>query len=70
MRETFDDKCADRAVVRVAGGSVGARGQFTVAIDLSDLSDEQIEPIDLIRIRKNVSLRYVARSHSLVLHIE
>jgi len=41
-----------------------------VAIDLSDLSDELIESIDLIRIFKNVSLRYVAGSHSLVLHIE
>ena len=40
------------------------------AIDLSDIPDEQIGQIDLIRIRKDVSLRYDPASRSLVLHVE
>jgi hypothetical protein len=51
-------------------GSLLAQHDRPVAIDLSDLSDHQIESIDIVKIRKNVSLRYVARSRSLVLHIE
>jgi hypothetical protein len=41
-----------------------------VAIDLSDLSDAEIGAIDLIRIRKNVSLRYDPATQQLVLHID
>ncbi len=39
-----------------------------VAIDLSDVPDDQIGQIDLIRIRKDVSLRYDPVSRQLVLH--
>ena len=39
------------------------------AVDLSDLSDEQIAQIDLIRIRKDVSLRYDPVTRTLVLHV-
>ena len=41
-----------------------------VAIDLSDIPDEKIGEIDLIRIRKNVSLRYDPGSRTLVLHVD
>jgi hypothetical protein len=51
-------------------GSLLSQHERPAAIDLSDLSDHQIESIDIIRIRKNISLRYVAKSRSLVLHIE
>ena len=40
------------------------------AIDLSDIPDERIGQIDLIRIRKDVSLRYDPASRTLVLHID
>ncbi len=40
------------------------------AIDLSDLSDDQIGQIDLIRIRKDVALRYDPVSKQLVLHVD
>jgi len=39
------------------------------AIDLSDLSDEQVAQIDLIRIRKDVSLRYDPATKQLVLYV-
>jgi hypothetical protein len=39
------------------------------AIDLSDIPDDQIGQIDLIRIRKDVSLRYDPASRQLVLHV-
>jgi len=39
------------------------------AIDLSDVPDDQIGQIDLIRIRKDVSLRYDPVSHGLVLYV-
>jgi hypothetical protein len=39
------------------------------AIDLSDIPDDQIGQIDLIRIRKDVSLRYDPVSRQLVLHV-
>ncbi len=39
-----------------------------VAIDLSDIPDERIGQIDLIRIRKDVSLRYDPVTRQLVLH--
>ena len=41
-----------------------------VAIDLSDLSDDQIGQIDLIRIRKGVALRYDPSSRQLYLHVD
>lgn len=40
------------------------------AIDLSDIPDDAIGQIDLIRIRKDVSLRYDPVSRQLVLYIE
>jgi hypothetical protein len=40
------------------------------AIDLSDLDDAAIAEVDLIRIRKNVSLRYDPARRELVLHID
>ena len=39
------------------------------AIDLSDLPDDQIGQIDLIRIRKDVALRYDPATRQLVLHV-
>ena len=39
------------------------------AIDLSDVPDDQIGQIDLIRIRKDVSLRYDPVSRRLVLYV-
>jgi hypothetical protein len=39
------------------------------AIDLSDVPDDQIGQIDLIRIRKDVSLRYDPASRQLVLYV-
>ncbi len=40
-----------------------------VAIDLSDIPDDRIGTIDLIRIRKDVSLRYDPATRQLVLHV-
>lgn len=51
----------------VAGGPAGPR---PAAIDLSDLTDEQVAGIDLIRIRKGVSLRYDPAKGELYLHRE
>jgi len=39
------------------------------AIDLSDIPDDEIGQIDLIRIRKDVSLRYDPASRRLMLHV-
>jgi len=39
------------------------------AIDLSDVPDDEIGKIDLIRIRKDVSLRYDPGTRQLVLHV-
>jgi hypothetical protein len=39
------------------------------ALDLSDIPDDRIGEIDLIRIRKGVSLRYDPASRRLVLHV-
>jgi hypothetical protein len=47
----------------VAGKAVPA------AIDLSALTDEEIEQVDLIRIRKDVALRYDPRLRQLVLQV-
>jgi hypothetical protein len=49
--------------------SLVAAGARPAAIDLSDLSDEQIGQVDLIRIRKDVALRYDPATKSLVLHV-
>jgi hypothetical protein len=51
-------------------GSLLAEHDRPIAIDLSGFSDDEIESIDLIRIRKNVALRYVIKDHSLVVHVE
>ena len=50
--------------------SLLAVGQRPAAIDLSDLPDDVIGTIDLIRIRKDVALRYDPVSRQLVLHVE
>ena len=50
--------------------SLRAVGARPVAIDLSDLTDSEIGQIDLIRIRKDVALRYDPATRSLVLHVE
>jgi hypothetical protein len=44
-------------------------GGRPAAIDLSDLPDEVIAGIDLIRIRKDVALRYDPATRQLVLHV-
>jgi hypothetical protein len=38
------------------------------AIDLSDIPDDEIAGVDLIRIRKDVTLRYDPVTRTLVLH--
>jgi hypothetical protein len=48
--------------------SLARSGDRPVAIDLSDIPDERIGEIDLIRIRKDVSLRYDPALRRLVLH--
>lgn len=48
--------------------SLRKSGGRAAAIDLSDIPDEEIGSIDLIRIRKNVTLRYDPASGQLVLH--
>jgi len=48
--------------------SLKATNARPVAIDLSDVPDDQIGDIDLIRIRKDVSLRYDPVKRELVLH--
>jgi len=49
--------------------SLVMRSGRPAAIDLSDLPDDQIGQIDLIRIRKDVSLRYDPATKQLVLHV-
>jgi hypothetical protein len=49
--------------------SLVMRSGRPAAIDLSDLTDDQIGEIDLVRIRKNVSLRYDPVTKQLVLHV-
>jgi len=49
--------------------SIVATADRPVAIDLSDLSDDQIANVDLIRIRKDVALRYDPATRTLVLHV-
>jgi hypothetical protein len=50
------------ALMKVAGRAA--------AIDLSDIPDEAIGEIDLIRIRSNVALRYDPATKQLVLHVD
>jgi hypothetical protein len=50
--------------------SLLAVGRRPAAIDLSDLPDDVIGAIDLIRIRKDVALRYDTATRQLVLHVE
>ena len=50
--------------------SLAAVGRRPAVIDLSELPDEQIGAVDLIRIRKDVALRYDPATRSLVLHVE
>ena len=50
--------------------SLLAVGKRPAAIDLSDLPDDVIGTIDLIRIRKDVALRYDPATRQLVLHVE
>jgi len=47
-----------------------AVGKRPAAIDLSDLPDEAIGQIDLIRIRRDVALRYDPLTRQLVLHVD
>jgi len=57
----------ERGLVFDRGSLVTPTGR-PVAIDLSDVPDDQIGQIDLIRIRKDVSLRYDPASRQLVLY--
>jgi hypothetical protein len=50
--------------------SLLAVGKRPAAIDLSDLPDEAIGGVDLIRIRKDVALRYDPATRQLVLHVD
>jgi len=59
----------ERGLVFDTQSLLASRGR-PAAIDLSDLSDAQIGAIDLIRIRKDVSLRYDPVTKQLVLHID
>lgn len=47
-----------------------APGARPAAIDLSDIPDDRIGEVDLIRIRKDVTLRYDPATRQLVLHVE
>ena len=49
--------------------SLAATTGRPAAIDLSDVPDDQIGNIDLVRIRKDVSLRYDPATKALVLHV-
>jgi hypothetical protein len=49
--------------------SLAMAGGRPAAIDLSDIPDDQIGEVDLIRIRKDVSLRYDPATRQLVLHV-
>lgn len=50
--------------------SLAAVGKRPAVIDLSDLPDELIGQVDLIRIRKDVSLRFDPLTRQLVLYID
>ena len=50
--------------------ALAAVGKRPAVVDLSELPDAQIGEVDLIRIRKDVSLRYDPVTRQLVLHID
>ena len=50
--------------------SLAAVGKRPAVVDLSELPDAMIGEVDLIRIRKDVSLRYDPITRQLVLHID
>ena len=50
--------------------SLAAVGKRPAVVDLSELPDDQIGQVDLIRIRKDVALRYDPVTRQLVLHID
>jgi hypothetical protein len=50
--------------------SLAAVGKRPAVMDLSELPDAMIGEVDLIRIRKDVSLRYDPVTRQLVLHID
>jgi hypothetical protein len=50
--------------------SLAAVGKRAAVVDLSDLPDDQIGQVDLIRIRKDVALRYDPATKQLVLHVD
>ena len=51
-------------------GSLLAAGKRPAMIDLSDLSDEEVAKVDLIRIRRDVALRYDPATKQLVLVVD
>ena len=50
--------------------SLAAVGKRAAVVDLSELPDDQIGQVDLIRIRKDVALRYDPVARQLVLHVD
>ncbi len=60
----------ERGLVFDSDALLSTTEQPPVAIDLSDIPDDRIGQIDLIRIRKDVSLRYDPVSRQLILHID
>lgn len=58
----------ERGLVFDGTSLLSARGR-AAAIDLSDIPDSQIGQIDLIRIRKDVSVRFDPASRQLVLYV-
>ena len=50
--------------------TLAAVGKRAAVVDLSDLPDDQIGQVDLIRIRKDVALRYDPATKQLVLHVD
>lgn len=50
------------------GGSLRSAAGYPAAIDLSDLHDDEIASVDLIRIRTDVALRFDPQTRTLVLH--
>jgi len=59
----------ERGIVYDANSLLSTQGR-PAAIDLSDIPDDRIGTIDLIRIRKNVALRYDPATRQLVLHTD
>jgi hypothetical protein len=59
----------ERGLVFDRGSLVKASGR-PAAIDLSDIPDDAIGEVDLIRIRSDVSLRYDPATRQLLLHVD